>query len=125
MLNLIRKDLLMHKMGFPIYVPILVGAMILQACRGFSASVNITLACIYGAILPTALLALEDRLRTGTFNCSLPVTRSQIVHAKYAISWVLAAPLTLTGLIVYSFIAAESFWAIWTVPTVGQVLVTL
>jgi hypothetical protein len=125
MLNLIRKDLLMHKTGFPVYVSIIVGVMALQAWRDFSLSLYITLTCTYGTIFPAGLIAIEDRFRAGAFNCSLPVTRSQIVRAKYVISWAIAVIVALNGLALYSVIAAKSFWAIWTMSTVGQVLVTL
>ena len=125
MLNLIRKDLLMHKTGFPVYVPFVVGVMALQAWRGFSPSVYITLVCIYAIIVPTALMAIEDRVRAGVFNCSLPVTRRQIVLAKYVIAWVLAVVAVLTGLAVYSVIAAQNLWAIWTLAAAIQVLAIL
>lgn len=86
MFNLIRKDLLMHITGFPVYVPMFVGVLALQAWRGFSLSLFIMLACVYGTIGPAVLITLEDRFRSGAFNCSLPVTRSQIVRAKYVVS---------------------------------------
>jgi hypothetical protein len=125
MLNLIRKDLLMHKTGFPVYVPFVGGVMALQAWRGFSPSVYITLVCIYAIIVPTALMAIEDRVRAGVFNCSLPVTRRQIVLAKYVIAWVLAVVAVLTGLAIYSVIAAQNLWAIWTLAAAIQILAIL
>lgn len=125
MFNLIRKDLLMFKTGFPVYLTVLTAVMLLQTCRGFSASLCITFYCIYGTILPTALIAIEDRVRAWPFNCSLPATRRQIVQAKYVISWCMAVILTLIGLVLYSLIAADGFREIWTVTTAGQALVTL
>ena len=125
MFKLIRKDLLMHKMDFPLYVPIFVGVLVLQAWRGFSPSFFVILACIYGTIFPAILTVLEDKSRAGAFNCSLSVTRVQIVRAKYVISWAIALAVTLVGLVFYSLIAAESLWEIWTMSTVGQALVIL
>lgn len=125
MLNLIRKDLLMFKTGFPVYLLVIIAVMALQTLRGFSTGLCITFYCIYATILPTALIAIEDRIGAGPFNCSLPVTRSQIVRAKYVISWCMAVILTLIGLALYSAFAAESLWEAWTLATAGQVLVTL
>lgn len=125
MLNLIRKDLLLHKTEFPFWAPLFVGVLALQAWRGFSVSLYITLACVYGTIFPAVLVCLEDKCRAGAFNCSLPVTRRGIVRAKYTISWLLALAVTWVGLVLYSVIAARSLSAIWTVSTVGQALVTL
>ncbi len=125
MLNLIRKDLLMHKTGIPVYVPIVVGVMVLQAWRGFSPSVYITLICIYAIIVPTALMAIEDRVRAGIFNCSLPVTRRQIVLAKYVIAWVLAVVAVVTGLAIYSVVAAPNLGDIWTLAAAIQSLAIL
>ena len=96
-----------------------------QAWRGFSPSFYVTLACTYATIFPAVLVTLEDKSRSGAFNCSLPVTRRQLVRAKYVISWALAILLTLFSLVLYSVIAAESILAIWTMAVVGQALVTL
>ena len=112
MLNLIRKDLLMHKTGFFLWSTIFVGVLAWQAWRGFSPSFYIMLACTYGTIFPALLVTLEDKSRSGAFNCSLPVTRRQAVRAKYVISWAFAVLVSLTGLVLYSVIAAESFWTI-------------
>jgi hypothetical protein len=125
MLNLIRKDLLMHRTGFPVYVPFLVGVMALQAWRGFSLSVYIILICVYAVIVPGALMAIEDRVRAGVFNCSLPVTRSQIAGAKYVLAWGLAVVFVLTGLVIFWMIRAQNWWAIWTLSTANLALAIL
>ncbi|MCP4786562.1 MAG: ABC-2 transporter permease [Fuerstiella sp.] len=125
MFNLIRKDLLQHKWETPLYVSVFVAVLVLQAWRGFSASLYITLTCTYAMIFPAVFITLEDRCHTEPFNCSLPVTRTQIVHARYAICWALAGIVVLVGLLLYSTIAARSFGAIWTMSTGGQALVTL
>lgn len=125
MLNLIRKDLLLHKTGFPLWATVFVVVLAFQAWRGFSPSFYLMLACAYGTIFPAVLVTLEDKSRSGPFNCSLPVTRRQIVRAKYVISWALAVLLTLIGLVLYAVIAAESLLTIWTMAMVGQALVTL
>ncbi|MDP7014763.1 MAG: ABC-2 transporter permease [Pirellulaceae bacterium] len=125
MFNLIRKDLLMHKSGFQLWAPVFVGVLAWQAWRGFSPSFFLMLACVYGTIFPALLVTIEDKSRSGAFNCSLPVTRRQVVGAKYIISWALAVFFTSIGLMLYSVIAADSFLAIWSTSTAGQALVTL
>ncbi len=125
MLNLIRKDLLMQKTGFPVWPALFVVVLAFQAWRGFSPSFYVMLACVYGTIFPAVFVTVDDKSRSGAFNCSLPVTRRQVVRAKYVISWALAVLLTLISMVLYSVIAAESPATIWTMATVGQALVTL
>jgi hypothetical protein len=125
MLNLIRKDLLVHKTGSPAYLTLIVGVMALQAWRGFSPTFYVILTCVYATILPSMLIAIEDRSCAGLFNCSLPVSRAQIVRAKYALSWALALAATIAGLAVYSVIAANSDLTIWSLSAASQILGTL
>ena len=125
MLTLIRKDMLLHKTAFYGYVPVLVVYLAYLASQLSSRNVFITFACIMAAILPMVLITREDKFGAEAFVCSLPVTRRQVVHAKYVMSWSSALILTIIGLFLYSIFAPEGRVAIWSVSTAGRVLLTL
>lgn len=125
MLTLIRKDLLLHKVAFYGYMPVLVIYLAYLAGEVSSLNVFITFSCIMAAILPMVLIAREDKFGAEAFVCSLPVTRRQVVHAKYVMCWSTALVLAVIGLILYSIFAADGRLATWSVSTASRVLLTL
>ncbi len=125
MLTLIRKDLLLHKVAFYGFTPAAVVYLGWFASQIDSPNVFTTFACIFASVLPLVLIAREDVFHAEAFICSLPVTRRQVVHAKYAVSWALALIFTVIGLVLYSIFAAEGLPAIWSVSTGNRILLTL
>ncbi len=125
MLNLIRKDLLLHKTAFYGYMPVLVVYLAYLAGQVSSLNVFITFSCIMAAILPLVLITREDKFGAEAFICSLPVTRRQVVHAKYVLCWSIALILAVIGLVLYSIFAIDGSSAMWSVSTASRVLLTL
>lgn len=125
MLTLIRKDLLLHKTAFYGYMPVLVVYLAYLASEVSRQNVFITFTGIMVAILPMILIAREDKFGAEAFICSLPVTRRQVVHAKYVMCWSVALVLTMIGLALYSIFGAEGHPTIWRVPSAGRVLLIL
>lgn len=125
MLTLMRKDLLLHKMTFYCATPALVAYVGWFASQRDLRGAFITFDCIIAGVLPMVLIAREDIFRVEAFICSLPVTRRQVVRAKYVISWAIALTFTVVGLILYSIFATERLHEIWSVSTASRVLVML
>ena len=125
MLSLIRKDLLLHKM--PLYGFMLASVVYLGwfASQIDSPNSYITFVCMIAGVLPMVLIAREDVLRTDAFICSLPVTRRQVVQAKYVISWAMCLVIIVIGLVLYSIFATEECLEIWSLSTAGRVFMTL
>lgn len=125
MLTLIRKDLLLHKTVYYGFTPAAVVYLGWFASRIDSPTVFATFACIFACVLPLVLVAREDVYHAEAFVCSLPVTRRQVVHAKYAISWALALILTTIGLVLYWTFASAEQGEIWSVSVANRSLLTL
>jgi hypothetical protein len=125
MLALIHKDVLLHKVAYLGFVPILVIFLPWLAYVIDSPAVYASFACTYGSVLPIVLIAREDVFRANSFTCSLPVTRRRVVQARYLISWAIALALTLLGLGLYSIFSTVEPFEAWSVSTAQRVLVTL
>lgn len=98
--NLIQKDLLLHKKFIlwmaPLY-PLYLGF--------FGSRINsTTLLSIFSgflySIVPLTIFSREDKFKTDTFNLSLPVTRREIVGARYILSWGLILLMFAAGSLV-------------------------
>jgi hypothetical protein len=82
-LRLMRKDLVL---GWPLSLAI-VGSMaanaLLWAIEGGSTTFILVFGSVIGAFFPVMVCGREDRFRTNAFACTLPVSRRQIVLARY------------------------------------------
>lgn len=125
MLTLIRKDLLLHKPAYLGFTPAAVIYLGWFASRIDSPVVYATFAGIFACVLPLVLVAREDVYQAEAFVCSLPVTRGQVVHARYIISWSLALVFTVIGLVLYATFASAGSGAIWSVSVANRSLLTL
>lgn len=59
----------------------------------------VLISLMIGLAMPFGILGREDKFKTASLVCSLPVRRSSIVLAKYAISWI-----TIGIALVYSIV---------------------
>jgi ABC-type transport system involved in multi-copper enzyme maturation permease subunit len=125
MLNLIRKDLICHKPALYGYLPVMAIYLSYLAGEVSSRGVFIVFSCIMSAILPMVLITREEKAGAEAFICSLPVTRRQVVCAKYVMCWALTLTLTLMAIVLYSYFAGEEGAEIWQVSTANHVLVIL
>ena len=83
------------------------------------------MACIYATILPMTLIAREDKFGVDGFICSLPVTRAQVVCARYVVSWGSALACTLAALVLYTIFAAGDSTVVWSSASLGRALLIL
>ena len=125
MLTLIRKDLLLHKTAFFGYTPVMVIYLAYLASQLSSRGAFIVFACIMSTILPMVLITREEKFGAEVFVCSLPVTRRQVVHAKYVMCWITALILVVMGLVLYSIFGGDGRLEIWSVLTASLVLFAL
>jgi hypothetical protein len=125
MFALIRKDLLLHKTAFYGYTPVMVIYLAYLASQVSSRGAFIVFSCIMSTILPMVLITREEKFGAEVFVCSLPVTRRQVVHAKYIICWIIAFVLAMMGLVLYSIFAGERSLEIWSVSNASLVFFAL
>ena len=125
MLALIGKDLLLHRTTILIATPALVIYAGMFASFKNLHGAFIIFACIIALVLPMVLIARENVFRGEAFICSLPVTRRQVVQAKYVISWVISLVFVVFSLVLFSLFASERLREIWSLATAGRVLLTL
>lgn len=125
MFALIRKDLLLHKTAFYGYTPVMVIYLAYLASQVSSRGAFIVFACIMSTILPMVLITREEKFGAEVFVCSLPVTRRQVVHAKYIICWFIAFVLAMMGLVLYSIFAGQGRLEIWSVSNASLVFFVL
>jgi len=102
MLKVLRMEFVFFRRQFAIILAILsvyFGWMIYRASspRFFLVLTSLTI----GLAMPFGILTREDKFKTASFVCSLPVRRSSILLAKYAISWI-----TVGIALVYSIVLA-------------------
>lgn len=92
MLRLMQKDLILCSR-------LIVTLYIFYGCLGFyffvrsSDLVPLLLATVMFSFIPIAVVAREDMFKAGAWSCTFPVTRKQIVAARYLLS----ASLGLAG----------------------------
>jgi hypothetical protein len=98
-LRLMRKDLLLNRpvvavvaAGIVLVVVLLSSGAGTQRGDAIPFEVVLFLASVYGSLLATLFAGRDDRYRTRAFNLGLPVTRREIVLARYLFS-LLALPL--------------------------------
>lgn len=49
----------------------------------------LVVACIYTSFLATVLFVREDKFRATAWTCSLPVTRREVVRARFVLAWLM------------------------------------
>ncbi|MCP4548551.1 MAG: ABC-2 transporter permease [bacterium] len=87
MRELIARDLRMN-VNLIIFFWILLGAALVYFATSFDEPLPlIVLIAGYASMIPHAIVARDDKFKTVPYLCSLPVTRRQIVRAKYVLSW--------------------------------------
>jgi len=99
MIKILRSDLLHSRRTLGIFGLLLLGMLFYHAWRGLTPKPFVVFGCIVAAMAPMAAVAQEDKFKTLSLTCSLPVRRDDVVTAKYAGAW-------LTGLAGYLGIVA-------------------
>lgn len=92
MLKLVRLELLLNRKALATALLMLSVFFVYAASRTFSPRQYIGLiSLVMGLAVPITFQGREDRFRTSVLLCSLPARRSDIVLAKYAVTWVAIA----------------------------------
>jgi hypothetical protein len=87
MLKLLRMEYLLNRRQILIMLAIFSGYFLFMAYRIDSPRVFlVTLCLMMGLAVPFGFVGREDKFKTAALVCSLPVRRTTIVLAKYAVS---------------------------------------
>lgn len=115
MTNLLRKDLILNRRNFSIFVPMATVMMCFYARENMSAHIFVTFGCLFMAMIPIAAIAQEDKFKAMMLNCSLPVDRKTIIRSKYLGAWLVGLAgflyIALIGMVLpwADFLAADFF----------------
>jgi hypothetical protein len=92
MWTLVRKDLILDRkvvgLNFTLYL--ILGPVFMSLVSEAPIRLIATWAGIVGAMIPLSLLAREDKFKTATLTCSLPVTRDAVVASRFVGGWALS-----------------------------------
>lgn len=93
MWTLVKKDLILDRrmVGLNFAMYLIMGPVFLSLMSGAPVKLIAGWAGIVGAMIPLSLVGREDKFKTATLTCSLPVTRDAVVASRYVGGWVLAA----------------------------------
>ncbi len=98
-LRLMRKDLLLSWTQVPWIAGAIALMFVLQAFNGDQPTPSMLFGSFMAGFVPVIISVREDRFRSNALSCSLPVTRRQIVLARYLVGpalfpvWVLCSVL--------------------------------
>ncbi|MDH4196024.1 MAG: ABC-2 transporter permease [Candidatus Aminicenantes bacterium] len=88
MLKLVRLEVLLNRKALVTIFVMLSAFFAYTAYRSFSPRQYIGLiSLVMGLAVPVAFQGREDRFGTSVLLCSLPARRSDVVLAKYAVTW--------------------------------------
>jgi hypothetical protein len=88
--KLMMKDLILNKKLILLNGLIFVASLLFFSAMVTETSHWVFIASLMIGILPTTLITQEDKFKAMTLGCSLPVTRREIVQARFVLSLVLA-----------------------------------
>jgi len=96
LLNLMWRDWVLHR---PALVPMFLVLALLQIV-GIQFAVDapvlpLFIGCFWACVLTMVPFAREHQFRTIAWSCTLPVTRADLVKARYVASWTLVAATLL------------------------------
>lgn len=92
MWTLVRKDLILDRrqVGLNFAMYLIMAPVFLSLLSEIEVKMIAGWAGIVGAMIPLSLLGREDKFRTATLTCSLPVTRHTVVASRFAGGWLLS-----------------------------------
>jgi hypothetical protein len=89
MRNLILKDLVLHKKFLAVISLLYIAYMGIFGSRINSPRIFFLFSMIMSGIIPVLIFTREDKFKALSMTCSLPVSRRQIVLARYVLGWLL------------------------------------
>ena len=108
--ELLRRDLLLHGRMLLVSYSLFLAFQVYLLLRMDSDRLWAVSATLYASFLAITVFAREDKFRSSSWTCTLPVTRSQIVRARFVGAWILvvgamAAGTTLAAVLPGSLVA--------------------
>lgn len=91
--NVIRRDLILGRWTLILFMLMFSGYVAFGAYstgRMGLITMFIVFSGFMAAFIPICLFAREDKFKAVATTCSLPVTRSAIIRARYTLSWILS-----------------------------------
>lgn len=89
MRNLILKDLVLHKKFLAVISLLFIADMSFFGSRINSPRIFFLFSMIMSGMIPVMIFTREDKFKALSMTCSLPVSRRQIVLARYVLGWLL------------------------------------
>ena len=89
MRNLILKDLVLHKKFLAVISLLFIADMGFFGSRINSPRIFFLFSMIMSGMIPVMIFTREDKFKALSMTCSLPVSRRQIVLARYVLGWLL------------------------------------
>lgn len=88
MLNVVKMDLILNRVALVANLVIMAGFMSFMASweEGAPPRVYATFTGLMMAFLPVMIVTREDKFKAMALGCSLPVTRTTIVRARYVLA---------------------------------------
>jgi ABC-type transport system involved in multi-copper enzyme maturation permease subunit len=92
MWTLVRKDLILDRrmVGLNFAMYLIIGPVFMSLVSEAPIKLIAAWAGIIGAMIPLSLVAREDKFKTATLTCSLPVTRDAVVASRFVGGWILS-----------------------------------
>lgn len=88
--KLFYRDIILNKTMFLIYIAMMTGLFIIYSSSLDSTGLIVGFSCFYVTMLPVSNLIREDKFKVSQTICSLPVSRTQIISARYIQAWIIA-----------------------------------
>jgi len=89
--RLLARDWILNRRAMSIVLAIFVAFQVYMVLRVSGARAWSVFTCVYACFLTIVPLTREDKFRAGAWARTLPVTRAEIVGARYLGSWLIAA----------------------------------
>ena len=105
LLNLIRRDWMLNTNALLWSLGLFCVFQCYAVSRGINAPMMLLgISCVWASVIPIILFTREDRFRAVAWLCSLPVTRGDIVRARYIAAWVFMSAALLFVMLLLAFL---------------------
>lgn len=114
MWKLLRKDWLLNRrallLAYLVWSALWLGLPLMEYGEEFSLGAWTGFVSVACAFLPIVVVGREDKFRAAALACSLPVTRRDIVKARYLGGWLLAIAAAAVALGAMLLLSSAAGW---------------
>lgn len=104
LLRLLQRDWFLHRRALLTIILIFSGFEVYFVLVANHPRMWLILTCIYISFLVIVPMTRDDKFRAFAWACTLPVTRSDLVQARYVSSWVIVGVGLLSALALAAFL---------------------